>query len=280
MAKQKQFVRKCIFCGADGVSKEHFWPQWMHPLLPAGEKFTVGFDRFKDGEWESERLREMQGPPMNKTIQCVCEPCNNGWMSEMEKEVRPVLERLMRMETFTITDEERAALVRYFVMKAMVADRNVSETAVFTETQNRAFYLGRSIPSKIRLGIGRYAFDPDVVQQFNKGTLNLTGRDETGKLVEQHTQIAIFTFRIGELFVYMSVSKIALATKPNTQKLVWLSDQAKQVMNWPPANALTTAEALRLQYELQTKQPGENARLEAYIADLAKGVGTDAPPST
>lgn len=64
------------------MSKEHVIPEWVRPYVadaPAAgthRHLTLLPDETKDVRWE--------GEPATTSVRCVCERCNNTWMSDLE----------------------------------------------------------------------------------------------------------------------------------------------------------------------------------------------------
>jgi hypothetical protein len=90
---------RCIFCEQPGLTKEHIWSQWMHPILGIRpEDEAVEYYQVNEGKAEHPlqlSVRNRQGSTAKKTVRAVCGACNHGWMNDLEKEVRPVLEPLL-----------------------------------------------------------------------------------------------------------------------------------------------------------------------------------------
>jgi hypothetical protein len=87
--------KTCIFCGEQGsISKEHFWPEWVAPHIRAGEAGS-NVSEFHAAEGKNapslQRRSERPGDVVTKKIRAVCERCNNGWMSEVESNVKPTI---------------------------------------------------------------------------------------------------------------------------------------------------------------------------------------------
>jgi hypothetical protein len=85
-------VRSCAFCGASSVSAEHVWPRWLSAVLPSKRvRHKQQFDH-PDG---TARDREWEAPPYTQTVNHVCEECNNGWMSKLETQAKPLLQPMV-----------------------------------------------------------------------------------------------------------------------------------------------------------------------------------------
>jgi hypothetical protein len=88
MTKRKP-SRTCIFCGGGSLSAEHVFPEWTHPLLPIEEQTGVHWGRYRQTIPQS---------PTRLTAKAVCEPCNTGWMSDLEVAAGPLLTPLIMGE--------------------------------------------------------------------------------------------------------------------------------------------------------------------------------------
>ncbi|PSR20353.1 MAG: hypothetical protein C7B45_15330 [Sulfobacillus acidophilus] len=77
-------ARRCVFCGASGpMTREHVWPDWLSRTGFPNEPTVI-----ESGPLN--RLPSEFGPmrPLSTTVKAVCDKCNNGWMSRLEKELR------------------------------------------------------------------------------------------------------------------------------------------------------------------------------------------------
>lgn len=82
-------ARSCIFClSRRDLTGEHAFPVWLGKALgPSATR--LGEQQFtKDGRL----LRSYNAPGFSLKSNAVCKKCNNGWMSQLETSVKPVLE--------------------------------------------------------------------------------------------------------------------------------------------------------------------------------------------
>lgn len=56
------------------------------------------------------------------TVMCVCSKCNNGWMSNLENHVKPLLRSLMSDIALTIDMEQQSALSIWAAKVAIVTE--------------------------------------------------------------------------------------------------------------------------------------------------------------
>lgn len=114
--------RRCIFCGGTPISKEHVWPLWMRSYLPKGQFYQVirSSDLVTPGyQWRPGPLNR-KGDGRSQKLRVVCTPCNNNWMSELQKRTKPILLPLIVQETNEIDTHNQELLAAWTAMFTMV----------------------------------------------------------------------------------------------------------------------------------------------------------------
>ncbi len=96
MSKGTEIKRRCVFCGGEGVTREHVWPQWLIELL--AERYT---DTSVTITWGKDRERTAR--ELDATVKRVCAPCNTGWMAALEGRAKPILVPMIMGENLPIT---------------------------------------------------------------------------------------------------------------------------------------------------------------------------------
>lgn len=99
--------RACLFCGKTlataGKAKEHVFPQWLQRQLGLQDQMVATSWElpFDAGVLNSRRM-DLD----SLVLGTVCANCNNGWMSRLENEVKPIL------QLFTVAGVSRTMLER------------------------------------------------------------------------------------------------------------------------------------------------------------------------
>jgi hypothetical protein len=73
------------------MSKEHVWPDWLDPYLPKGE---VNHERMCQTVYRTHSVRAVKkqsGSSQSGRVRVVCRACNNGWMSVLQSDAKPIL---------------------------------------------------------------------------------------------------------------------------------------------------------------------------------------------
>src|SRR5579864_5161898 len=104
--------RKCLFCPNPVDSAEHLWSDWiledLKPVEPIHIKFGKTFAKWVDD------------PEVR--IRCVCQRCNNGWMSSIESENKPHMLAMMNDKSTLLAPTQQKLLTLWAILKAMVLD--------------------------------------------------------------------------------------------------------------------------------------------------------------
>jgi hypothetical protein len=226
-------MANCIFCDKPAGSKEHVWPHWILARKDLG----------------AFRMQRGDGPEivLNKTpliTKAVCGKCNNGWMSDLEGEVQPILIPLFEDKPVSLDQSQQHILATWVTKMAFLLEstkgRN-AKNAFYTKAEGLALKESRQIPQISSIWIGRL----DGVHRA------LTGTDFTRKS-DLSAIRGIVTTLTNEHFVAQIVSlhlenpptvptQIPLQENPgewdNTLTIIWPSKHA--IVNWPPGASFT-----------------------------------------
>lgn len=151
----------CIFCGGAGISAEHIFPDWLgkdFPNPPRAKRLDLSWRLEQHGSpgriYERQGLKN--GMARNFRVRAVCKLCNNGWMSEIENQAKPLLNLLMHGNAWTIREYEQSILMTWLVLKAMVFDGYGGPDELIISRQDREqFRKSFFVKPEWRAWIGR-----------------------------------------------------------------------------------------------------------------------------
>ncbi len=94
----------CAYCGTRSTSDEHVFPVWVSSALGSTGGFVI-----------HGRRKPRQTNKIPVTTDRVCETCNNGWLSVLENDSKPVIESMLlgRDRHLSETDQERLGAWAY-----------------------------------------------------------------------------------------------------------------------------------------------------------------------
>lgn len=122
-----------MFCGDRASSKEDAWPRWLADRFQSSGGVTV------DAQRGDQRLPSWQAIGHHIKVKFVCTVCNNGWMSRLESQVKPIVEPLLGEANVTLDIRDQSTLAAWAVKTAMVFEAlRLSCSRWFYEDQERA----------------------------------------------------------------------------------------------------------------------------------------------
>jgi hypothetical protein len=123
--------RRCAFCGATGaLSLEHVLPQWLRQDLAHADFSRTNMPFLENFRSDA---RQRYGPDtmsllnqremlLQTRVRRVCRACNNGWMSDLEQQVIPLLQPLMADQTVVLNPAMLATLSTWACKTAMMLE--------------------------------------------------------------------------------------------------------------------------------------------------------------
>lgn len=156
--------RTCIFCGGRPISKEHLYAEWMADFLwPGGEStHRVSLMESSDGERDFRALRSgkgslpQKGDHRSKGLRVVCTACNNGWMSQMQSDAKPVLMPYLLGDAFVPNRDQQRRIANWSAMFSIVWEQADLLTAAIDQRQRTSFMRSRRPPKHWLSWIGRF----------------------------------------------------------------------------------------------------------------------------
>jgi hypothetical protein len=147
--REREPIPTCWFCSTpEGRSKEHIFPRWLTGDLGAREFEVTPFHTHLTGG----SVHELSTRPLAGLVATkICAKCNNGWMSHLETQVRPLLTG--GALTGQVTPHWAQALAHWFAKTAAVL--NVSQNYRMVIRREDRHALATGIPSNVAVALSR-----------------------------------------------------------------------------------------------------------------------------
>ena len=240
-------ARTCIFCGSDReLTREHAWPAWLGDHFNTRFAFRKGF-RLTSDQW-GQRISDRRVKGLDLTVNRVCAECNNGWMSRLETDARPLLSPLIEGKHRAIWSDEQAIISTWLVKTAMVFEftADSSREPFYTDEERRRVRSERAIPPSTIILLGAYR--GDAYQGFAQDrdlNVQCEGRSSYRRYVK--------VFSIGHLLMFA----ISDGVRENMAEVRWPDDQdlketwvsirpSRGPQTWPPKRIFETSELTKL----------------------------------
>jgi hypothetical protein len=148
---------KCIFCGQPGGSREHIVGKWIlndFGLYSIKSRFGFG------NQLPTGNMDEIEAPqPLGGFYtDSVCRSCNNGWMSQLEDAVKPLLSPLL-VEPWPSPD--RQLLTALFVHSATITRWLLKTACTFGDK------VSVQVPDNIRSELMMGRLNPEIMADIS-----------------------------------------------------------------------------------------------------------------
>lgn len=166
----------CVFCGCVGeLTEEDAFPKWIaRELLPIGSVFRISSFRGDGGVLVSEG--DIRSKLLGTPVKCVCDRCNNRWMSQMENKIKTMLLPMFYGKGTTLDRNGQRKIVAWAIKTSyMLIYAQNAEFSVHPDWRT-LMYDGRRIPPTARLWLAAYGGDVMPAQSDVKH-VTLTSRE-------------------------------------------------------------------------------------------------------
>ena len=132
--------KTCIFCARRADSDEDVIPKWIPRLLrkQEGERVPMRTSRFGHAPYE-----QLAGESIQK-VGSVCDQCNNGWMSRLEEQVKPILKPMMLGNAVTLTVQQQERITTWMTKCAMMYESMATGEVFYNGLDRHHFWKTKS----------------------------------------------------------------------------------------------------------------------------------------
>jgi hypothetical protein len=166
-----------VFCGATPLTNEHVFGQWTSEFFSMEEKSNAELSKKyvvrqdKNALGENEVVFEDRGldiPVRDVTVKVVCGPCNNGWMGDIELNMKRLYARMVAGKV-PLSPDDVALLRRWALKTAVMWQYNYPSSASVTKEQLAALHKNDEVPgASVRFGRRQY-WERDSLFIFGSG---------------------------------------------------------------------------------------------------------------
>ncbi len=235
--------KACVFCKKEvKLTKEHVLPNWLCSLYPTDEMVINEFTGASQSQWNSKIFQH--------TAKVVCESCNGGWMSKLEKDIKPLLTKMLNLEPLLIQKAEQELLAFWAQKTFLMLNKAIPNGLKITQDAYDDVYNLKSSSKKILVNLGwRANFQGTkqnpIASYEIKQITSIQVKKELGKQVEEEKNNGGFVwkgvFAIGPVIFELIGHNMPIVLNVEIPKNSLKTIQPyKENLNWPnewPAEA-------------------------------------------
>jgi hypothetical protein len=222
-------TQTCIFCENSAGSREHLWPQWIL------SRKNFGAFRLKRAGAPEVILNNTE-----LTVKSVCGKCNNGWMSGLEQEAKPLLEQMFDDKPVDLDGNQQQIVAKWVAKMAFLFDSTKGRNAdnvFYKKDEGVAFEKSRQIPQFTGIWIGRLDESHRSADGADFTLLSPDARIGGGSsltLTNEHFVAQIASLRLMDTPTVPTVLNIEPKPGDWSNMLIQIWPIEKPVVHWPP----------------------------------------------
>jgi len=222
--------RQCTFCPDQADSREDIYPVWLLEKIGNVGPFLHKMVGVPDTEIDT---------PIRKA-KVVCANCNQGWMSSLESETKPIMSPLIADLSVSLSEHDQNALARWTAKTAMMFDaasRRRTELC-YQRSSGERLRTHKEVPRLTAIWLGRF-FRHELFTRAGRAwfTINEVPKAAHGCIttfIFGHLVIQSMTVNAGPEYTEENFPSIRAANGPWNTTLVQIWPNTGTV-NWPPA---------------------------------------------
>ena len=150
-------MRMCMFCLNKASTCEDAWPLWLMKHFPTSSTAHMNAEI---GGW---KLDSWSPAKPSLRVKRLCPSCNNGWMSRLESETKPVLESILDDQLKDLDTSAQLTLARWAVKTAMVLEATDSNRCWFySEDDRQLMRKALDLPQRTSVWIAKCVNQPNI----------------------------------------------------------------------------------------------------------------------
>lgn len=207
MSKKSQKRGKCIFCGSEGLTKQHVFPDWLKEYFPRSEKdmrkqFSTFFKYDKGTIIATPKFRRRTGHLGTTKVRNVCGNCNNGWMSRLEQEAKPIIVELLKGNVIALDKTKQELLSRWIMLVNIMIEYTDVKTMAIPQ-EDKELIMNGKLPHGWKIWIC-YSHSKKWDFSFrHHGAKILSQQDyENGREIPEQCNVQFTTIGIGDMYIH------------------------------------------------------------------------------
>jgi hypothetical protein len=237
--EQSRADRGCIFCGATPLSKEHAIPRWIGEALHESEPPGASWETHYQFGRPAETMERRHAAPSNRPVvevNCVCVPCNTGWMSRLEGQAKPLLLPMIRGEATRLDLPAQLVLATWAVKTTLVLEFMRRGMFVATPEMRTALMERTRPPDTFRVRLAAVARPTDQPLRFQTFVATTQGPDGSPDVLCSTLLIAHLALQVWGGTGAGPVDLRVVGTRIDDAVMVWPPVPTFAI--WPPINRL------------------------------------------
>lgn len=222
-------ARRCVFCDEERkINKEHVIARKfladVPPPAPGQSSRLLHQDATRGSSWESDEFNFMVRAP--------CVECNQGWMNDLDDEVRLIIRPMIAGEQVTLSTDDQHVIARWATKISLVCEFTHRAERVMRPQDFHDFYDRREPTELTGVWLAAYAQAAPLVHLLTRPV-----RIQPPGARLDHGKAHLVTFRIGHAVFQVVVPWIPMPFPrgaDNERFVIQVWPERVEPVHWPP----------------------------------------------
>jgi hypothetical protein len=116
---------------------------------------------------QEQSIERRAGDPHSRKIKCVCQECNNVWMSQLQETAKPFLIPMLTGQKTALYGKGQTVVSAWITMLVMVAEHLDRDKIAISAAERQWLYIKRRPPSHWRIWIGKHCREAHPLYTHN-----------------------------------------------------------------------------------------------------------------
>jgi hypothetical protein len=140
----RNMKKHCLFCNKTPLTKEHVLPKWLRKHYPIETVIN---------EFTGSKKKWITQPFDLKAI-IVCKDCNEGWMSYLEDQFRPIFNRMVALKKLELSESDQAVISFWAQKTVLMLNQATPGSVRITSETFREIYNSKTATKRIMVKLG------------------------------------------------------------------------------------------------------------------------------
>ncbi len=201
----------CIFCGLENEkAKEHIWPRWLQIEIGGNTKGVFKGSHISLVSQTELSTRTQVGETL--VFGSVCNVCNNGWMSKLESDCKPIIKLLLNdfKNILQLTKIQQQILSLWAFKTALMINAGSNYRKIISEEHYKHIYNYRTLPKNIKVDLCKIKESKELSwrqSQVSFGLIPKSQHDSYNDLLSKSYKISMQIKSFGIRLVYFPQAK-------------------------------------------------------------------------
>ena len=184
------------------MSKEHIWPQWAGSVSAEIRSNSPNSELHVNPTGEAIVLKSKEAREVTlRTMNRVCQSCNNGWMSVSESSAKPMITKMILGESVRIEFEDAKKIAYWIALRSTCFDASYPAHSIICQEDRTVLLEHNTSPRNWQMFVGKCDARSRTYDIYRSRIVDGFEKDQLGLPANSMA----LSLRFGQLLIFVIV---------------------------------------------------------------------------